>query len=261
MVSAVPPASSADLLRPMTLPAPNDPPPSSARVFLDGMRNSATSAFSLVLVGTYVGVGALGHDYGFSLPWVMLSTVLIWAGPAQVILISALGTGAAAIEVALAVGLSSVRLMPMVVALLPLLKGPTTRDRDLLLPAHFTAATMWVESLRLLPGVPRERRVAFCNGLAVGFLIFAHVGTAIGFYLAAFLPPLLTAALLFLTPISFLVSTARNARFLVDRLALGLGLVLGPALAWAQIGLDLLWTGIVAGTAAYALHRLREALR
>ena len=87
-------------------------------------------------------VGALGHDYGFSLPWVMLSTVLIWAGPAQVILISALGTGAAAIEVALAVGLSSVRLMPMVVALLPLLKGPTTRDRELLLPAHFTAVPM-----------------------------------------------------------------------------------------------------------------------
>ena len=145
----------------MTLSPPDDPLPTSARVFLDGMRNSATSAFSLVLIGTYVGVGALGHDYGFSLPWVMLSTVLIWAGPAQVILISALGTGAAAIEVALAVGLSSVRLMPMVVALLPLLKGPTTRDRELLLPAHFTAATMWVESLRLLPGVPRERRVAF----------------------------------------------------------------------------------------------------
>ena len=86
--------------RPMTLSPPDDPLPTSARVFLDGMRNSATSAFSLVLIGTYVGVGALGHDYGFSLPWVMLSTVLIWAGPAQVILISALGTGAAAIEVA-----------------------------------------------------------------------------------------------------------------------------------------------------------------
>src|SRR5262245_6892223 len=245
---------------PMSPSPPNDPPP-PARVFLDGMRNSATSPFCLVLIGTYVGVGALGHDYGFSLPWVMLSTVLIWAGPGQVILITLLGAGAAAVEVALAVGLSSVRLLPMVVALLPLLKGPATRDRELLLPAHFTAATMWVESLRLLPAVPHERRVAFCNGLAVGFLVFAHIGTAIGFYLAAFLPPLLTAALLFLTPISFLASTARNARFLVDRMALGLGLMLGPALAWAQIGLDLLWTGIIAGTAAYALHRLREALR
>jgi predicted branched-subunit amino acid permease len=243
----------------MALSPPNDLPPPSALVFLDGLRKSATSVFCLVLTGTYVG--ALGHDYGFSLPWVMLSTVLVWAGPAQVIVISALGTGAAAIEVALAVGLSSVRLMPMVVTLLPVIKGRTTRNRELLLPAHFTAATMWVESLRLLPSVPRERRVAFCNGLTAGFMVFAQVGTAIGFYLAASLPLLLTAGLLFLTPISFLVSTARNARLLVDRLALGLGLAVGPALAWAQVGLDLMWTGIIAGTAAYALHRLREALR
>ena len=44
----------------------------------------------MVIVGTYVGIGALAHDYGFSLPWVMLATVLIWAAPAQVLLISAL---------------------------------------------------------------------------------------------------------------------------------------------------------------------------
>ena len=60
---------------------------------------------------------------------------------------------------------------------------------------------------------------------------------------------------------TFLVSTARNARVLADRLALGFGLVVGPLLGWAQIGLDLMWTGIIAGTAAYALHRLREAWR
>ena len=30
--------------------------------------------------------------------------------------------------------------------------------------------------------------------------------------------------------------------------------------AW-QMGLDLLWTGIVAGSLAYGIHRLREAFR
>jgi len=229
--------------------------------FLDGLRTSATSVFSLVLIGTYVGIGALAHDYGFSVLWVTLSTVLVWAAPGQVILISALGTGAVAIEAALAVGLSSVRLLPMVVALLPLVKGPATRDRELLLPVHFTAASMWVEALRLLPTMPRAGRIAFCNGLGIGFMGFAHVGTLTGFYLAASLPPLLTAGLFFLTPMSFLVSTARTARFPSDRLALAFGLVVGPLLAFAQIGLDLMWTGVIAGTAAYALHRLRETLR
>src|SRR5262245_19640602 len=87
--------------------------PSSARVFLDGMLTSFRSVFALVLIGTYVGIGALAHDYGFSLIWVMVSTVLVWAGPAQVIMISALGTGAALVEVALAVCLSGVRFLPM----------------------------------------------------------------------------------------------------------------------------------------------------
>jgi hypothetical protein len=64
--------------------------------------------------------------------------------------------------------------------------------------------------------------------------------------------------LLFLTPMSFLVSTARNARQMVDRLALALGLVIAPALAWWQVGLDLMWTGIAGGTVAYAVHRLRR---
>jgi predicted branched-subunit amino acid permease len=229
--------------------------------FFAGLRASFSSVFVFVLFGTYIGIGALAHDYGFSLPWTMLSTVLVWAGPAQVIMISALGTGATLFETAMAVGLSGVRFLPMVIALLPLLRAPQTRTRDLLLPAHFTAASMWVECFRLLPAVPRERRIAYCNGLGIGFTLPAHVGCVIGFYLTASLPLLLTATLLFLTPLSFLMSTARNARSLVDRVALVLGLVISPLLTWWGIGLDLLWTGIVGGTVAYGVHRLRGALR
>ena len=53
-------------------------------------------------------------------------------------------------------------------------------------------------------------------------MITASTATVTGFYLAAKLPTLLSAALLFLTPIAFLMSTLRNSRMLVDRLALGL---------------------------------------
>jgi predicted branched-subunit amino acid permease len=235
--------------------------PPSASAFLDGLRAASSTAFTLVVVGTYVGIGALAHHYGFSLPWVMLATMLIWAAPAQVLLISALGTGVGLFEIALAVGLSGARFLPMVVSLLPLVRAPQTRPRDLLLPAHFTAASVWVEAFRLMPSMPRERRIAFCNGLGVGFISWGHVGSIIGFYLAASLPVLLTAGLLFLTPLSFLFSTARNSRMLSDRLALLLGLVIAPLLAFADVGLDLMWTGLIAGSAGYGIHRLREALQ
>lgn len=244
------------------MPPPSEPPIlTTGAAFLAGLRAAWSSVFSYVLFGTYIGIGALAHDFGFGLAWAMVSTVLVWAGPAQVILISGLGAGAAHLEVAIAVSLSGVRLLPMVVALLPLIKTPATRTWQLVLPAHFTAISMWVESLRLAPKVARESRVAFCNGLGVGLMASAVTATAVGFGLAARLPTLLTAGLLFLTPVSFLVSTARNARMLVDRLALALGLAVGPAFAFGQVEFDVLWTGVVAGTAAYGAHRLREALR
>ena len=244
--------------------APESPPAqpqSTLAAFAAGFNATWTSVFTYVLLGTYVGIGAISHDFGFSIAWTLVATVLVWAGPAQVILVSTLGTGASLFEVALAVGLSGVRLLPMVVSMLPMLKRPGTSSWKLVLPAHFTAVSIWVEALRLLPSVPREARIAFLNGLGTGYSVCAVAATLTGFYLAAKMPPLISAALLFLTPLAFLMSTLRNARMLVDRLALGLGLVLGPVLAYWQVGLDLLWSGVVGGTAAYAIHRVREALR
>src|SRR5215469_12375081 len=187
--------------------------------FLGGARAGATSVFALVLIASYMSIGALAHDFGFPLPWAVLTTLLIWAAPAQVILISALGAGAAPLEVALAVGLSSMRLLPMVVALLPLVRTPTTRSRDLILTAHLTAISMWIEALRLLPKVPRADRVAFADGLGLCFMGVAAAATAAGYQLARGLPSLLVAALLFVSPMSFLMSAVRNARVVADRVA------------------------------------------
>jgi predicted branched-subunit amino acid permease len=233
---------------------------SSTAAFAGGVKSAATSVFFPVISGTYVGIGALAHGFGLGVWWLALSTVLVWAGPAQVILISALGTSAAPLEVAIAVSLTGVRLLPMVVTLLPMLRRPGTRLRDLLLPTHFTSVSMWVESLRLLPAMPREHRAAFCNGLSVGFMSAATSAGFAGYYLAAELPVLFAGALLFLTPISFLVSTARNARAMMDKLALGLGLVLGTVLAASHVQLDLLWAGVGGGTLAYVIYRVREAV-
>lgn len=242
------------------MPPITDPPPLTAfAAFFAGARAACFSVMSYVLIGTYIGIAALAHDFGFSVWWVMASTVLVWAGPGQVILISSLGTGAPLIEAVVACSLSSARLLPMVISLLPIMRSPDTPLHKLLLPAHLTAVSMWIELQRLLPAVPREARIAFGNGLGLAFMMAAHVGTVVGFYLATSLPSWLTAGMLFITPMSFLISTTRNCRLLMDWLALAFGLVVGPVLAWQQVGLDILWTGLGAGTAAYALHRLRKA--
>jgi predicted branched-subunit amino acid permease len=229
--------------------------------FLGGLRAATTSVFITVIVASYISIGALAHDLGFSPLWAVLTTLLMWAAPAQVILISTLGAGAEPLEIAIAVGLSSMRLMPMVVALLPMLRTPATRTRDLIAPAHFTAISMWIDALRMLPHVPREARIGFANGIGVCFMAAATAATIAGYYLAKGLPTMLVAALLFVSPMSFLTSALRNARFMADRIALVLGLVLAPLLAWRGVDLDLMWTGLIGGAVGYAAQRVHEALR
>lgn len=234
---------------------------SPSRAFFSGAGSAYVSIFLPVIGGTYVGLGALAHDLGLSLAWMSVATVVVWAAPAQLVLISAFAGGAAPFEIAIGVALTGLRLFPMVVALLPLLRPAVRSASDFLLPTHFTSISMWVESLRLLPAMEPPFRIAFCNGLSCGFMSIALVCGAVGFTLAAGLPPLLAAALAFLSPISFLVSTARNCRELLDYSAFALGVVLGPLLAWYHVELDLMWSGIVGGGLAYGIHRLRGAWR
>jgi hypothetical protein len=84
------------------------------------------------------------------------------------------------------------------------------------------------------------------------------VFTAVGYYMQSLLPAMFGAAAMFITPISFLTSAARNARQLLDKAALALGSVIGPVLALNHVPFDLLWTGIIAGTLAYGIHRVQR---
>jgi len=181
----------------------------------------------------------------------------VWAGPAQIIVISTLGSGATIMQSAIAVTVSAIRLFPMVVSVLPMMRTENTKRRHLILVSHLTAVTLWVECFRFLPQVPRERLIAFIQGLGCGLVCVCLVANTIGFLLAANLSALLAAAILMLTPLAFLFSTARNCRELADVVALVLGLALFPLATMLDSGVDILVSGVVAGTIAYGVHRVR----
>jgi hypothetical protein len=85
------------------------------------------------------------------------------------------------VQAAIAVTVSAIRLFPMVVSVLPLMRTPQTKRRHLVLATHFIAVTLWVECYRLLPKVPRERRIAFTHGLGCGLLTVCMVATTLGY--------------------------------------------------------------------------------
>src|SRR5258706_13409611 len=94
--------------------------------------------------------------------------------------------------------------------------------------------------------------------LGTGLVSVCLVANAIGSTLAGNLPQLFAAAVLLLTPLAFLLSTARSCRQLADILAQVLGLALFPLAATLHTGVDILISGMSAGTKAYGVHWWRE---
>lgn len=225
---------------------------------MDGLRVAARGPF-LYLSLTFLGIGGLSQQADVSLGFTIVATVLIWAGPAQVIMLAALINGLALPAIALSVCLSSVRLVPMCVSLLPWLRD---KDRPLqnLYVTHYIAVTAWVESIHRVPHMPPEGRVPFFLGLAHALLFCSVIAAIVGYVAAVSLPLHLAAGLLFVTPVYFMLALVRNAKDMLDGAALVLGAVL--ALLARQVvgsGVDLLVAGLVGGTIAYGLQRARRA--
>src|SRR5262249_40955290 len=112
-----------------------------------------------------------------------------------------------------------------------------------------------VEAQRRLPLVPAELRLATHFGLGLAFWVAMMTGTMAGYALAGSVPPMVSATLLFLTPIYFLLSLLATARVRMDFLAIGIGCALAPVFYLVTPGFDLLATGLIGGTLAFLLRK------
>ncbi|KRE13495.1 hypothetical protein ASE63_18685 [Bosea sp. Root381] len=224
---------------------------SRRRVALAGMRDALSLPAWVVGFGL-VGIGSLARDVGYPVEVAVLSTILVWAGPSQVIFFASIATGAAWSAIALAIGFASLRFLPMTVAIMPLLQRPGQSVRMQLLLAHYVAVTAWTEGLRRLPGMPPHQRVVYFLAFANTCMLVSSIGTFLGYYLLGELPIPLAAGLLCLTPIFFLASLSAGLRHRGDIVAIVLGLALAPICdRFIGGGFDLIVAGLVAGTIAF----------
>lgn len=207
---------------------------------------------------TFVGFGALAHDLGLDIFQAVFISATVFALPNQVVLADGAAQGTGLTAVALAVALTAVRLLPMSFSLFPVL-----RDRQMpkwleFILSHFVAITIWLESMRRLPRLPRALRVPYFAGFAVVLLAGLMVATACGYVLSENVPSAVAAGMIFLTPIYFFLSLIESASNDADKWAVIGGAILGPLFFTVLPGLDLLLTGLVGGTAAYAVMKWRR---
>jgi predicted branched-subunit amino acid permease len=228
---------------------------SSAIWFWRGV-GTAFSLPGLILCSAFVGFAGLAREAGLSAEQAVFMVAVVWALPAKVVLVGAIMAGNTLPAAAFAVALSSVRLTPMVVALVPEIRAQGTRRWVLYALSHFVAVTSWVIAMAKLRDIPRDARTAWYCGLGGSLVLANMVVVAVVFQIAAGLPPAASAALLLLTPIYFLTSMWGSARERAGKVAMVLGLALGPAAHLVVPEFDLLVAGLLGGLAALGHHLL-----
>ncbi len=232
---------------------PSPEAPQQGPAFLSGLK-VAISVPGVVLFATALGFGALARDGGFTVAHTVFITVSMFALPNQVVLVDQLARNETLLAAAVAVALAAVRLLPMTANLAPMFRGPRRRPVLEVVAAHFVAVTPWIEANRRLPTLAPDLRLASYLGMGVGLSGGMLAGALCGYALAGSVPAIVAAALLFMTPIYFLLSLMATSQSRLDALAIGLGCAIAPLAFVIVPGFDLLATGLVGGTAAFLLR-------
>ncbi len=216
---------------------------------------------ALILMGAFTGFAGLARDAGLTVWQTEFMVLTIWALPSKVVLIGAILAKSTLIGAFIAVSLSAVRLLPMTVALVPEMRTATTRKFTLYALSHFIAVTAWVMSLEGFRDVPKPYRTAFFAGIATALMSSNLLVVFITFQVVDSLPPVLSAALIFVTPLYFLCSLWGSARERAGHYAMVAGLALTPVFHALIPQGDILATGIVGGVLAFVLGRRKQTVQ
>lgn len=210
-----------------------------------------------VLFASFFGFGAFARESGLDLVQAVFAAG-IFALPGQVVLADEWATGTGLAAAFLAVTLTAIRLLPLTVALLPVIREERTPLWQQLVLSHLVAITVWVEAMRHAPALPRAARIPFFAGMGIALVPAVLLAAVCGHVAAGVVPEPLAAGLMFLTPLYFLLSMLAAAREGLDFGAIAIGLLLGPVFFLTTPGIDLLLTGLVGGSIAYGAARWRK---
>jgi len=220
--------------------------------FWAGIRD-ASGAPAMVLFAGMVGFGAMGKTNGVDIWFTTATSFLMFALPGQVVLLEMVITGSSILAIALAVTLTSTRFITMTVTLFPQFHQKD-RNRGLYASVHFLAMTAWAISMREFQTMEAKHRSSYFIGLGLLCWLVSIPATILGYLLAGVVPPYITLGLVFINPLFFLLAFTEVGSW-TNRIAIGLGFLLGPLFFILDRDTSLLTTGLVAGTIAYLIDR------
>ena len=218
---------------------------------LVGLRSPA-----LALACSFIALGALFKQSGFSLPQSLASSFFTYALPGQLVMTESFLIGASIINIFLSVWLVNFRLYPMTVALVPVLKHKSQPRWKYYLSCHFIAVSAWLIMKNNYETVDKKNRIDFWIGIGTATWCVAIIGTIIGFLASDYLSKDMMIGLAIVNPVYFSCMMAGSMKNIQISLSIVLGAILGPLFFFISPEWSILYGGFIAGTVAFFIGEL-----
>ena len=222
------------------------------KYFLKGVSCAKKIDSPAIALGvSFIAIGALLRNLGFTIQESIFSTFLTYALPGSLVMAESMLIGASLLNIFLAVWLVNTRLYPMTVSLMPLLMHKNQPRWKYYLSCHFVAVSSWLILKNNYEEIEKEYRIDFWIGIGAATWLIAISSTVLGYYSADYLNKDMMMGLSIVNPIYFMCAMIGIMKTIQLSSSIILGAILGPAFYFISPEWCILMGGVVAGTVAF----------
>tara|TARA_B100000700_G_C14874930_1_gene775182 strand:- start:368 stop:1072 length:705 start_codon:yes stop_codon:yes gene_type:complete len=227
------------------------------KFFLKGLKSvQSFDSPAIALGASFLAIGALLKNLGFSIQESIFSTFLTYALPGSLVMAESLLVGASLINIFLAVWLVNARLYPMTVSLMPLLMHRSQPRWKYYLSCHFIAVSAWLVMKSNYEKINKKNRIDFWMGIGTATWMIAIFSTMIGYVSSDYLNKDMMIGLAIVNPIYFICMMVGAMKTIQITFSVLLGAFLGPIFYFISPEWCILYGGIIAGSIAYFIGEI-----
>ena len=226
----------------------------NSRIFLKGLLSiKRFDSPAIALGASFIAIGALLKNLGFTIQESIFSTFLTYALPGSLVMAESMLIGASLLNIFLAVWLVNARLYPMTVSLMPLVMHKNQPRWKYYLSCHFVAVSSWLIMKSNYDKIEKEHRIDFWIGIGTSTWLIGIFSTTIGYFSADYLNKDMMIGLAIVNPIYFMCAMIGVMKTKSISFAIILGAILGPSFYFLSPEWCILLGGIAAGTIAFLI--------
>ena len=206
---------------------------------------------AVALGASFIAIGALLKNLGFTVQESIFSTFLTYALPGSLVMAESMLIGASFLNIFIAVWLVNARLYPMTVSLMPLLMHHKQPRWKYYISCHFIAVSSWLIMKNNYQDIDKEHRIDFWIGIGTATWSIAIFSTVLGYFLSDYLNKDMMIGLAIVNPVYFMCMMIGAMKTLQISSSIILGAILGPLFYLFSSEWCILIGGLVGGTASY----------